>query len=113
MRHRRSRVRVRLRGRVAAHGAGQAPRRPALRASRRPALHGRVSFQAGLSLLQTFQQVASEVQGPLGTLFARAAHQLEQGGRRARLGGAAQGSSVAELAFVAVALDVQHQAAAA
>ena len=38
-----------------------------------------VCFQAGLSLLQTFQQVASEVQGPLGTLFARAAHQLETG----------------------------------
>ena len=70
-----------------------------------------VCFQAGLSLLQTFQQVASEVQGPLGTLFARAAHQLETGeGAGRALEVLRRGSSVAELAFVAVALDVQHQA---
>lgn len=64
-----------------------------------------------MSLLQTFQQVASEVQGPLGTLFARAAHQLETGeGAGRALEVLRRGSSVAELAFVAVALDVQHQA---
>lgn len=70
-----------------------------------------VCFQSGLSLLQTFQQVASEVQEPLGSLFARAAHRMETGESAARaLDVLRSGSTVAELAFVAVALDVQHQA---
>ena len=52
----------------------QDKRRDALREGIPDALRSMaVCFQAGLSLLQTFQQVASEVQGPLGTLFARAA----------------------------------------
>lgn len=70
-----------------------------------------VCFQSGLSLLQTFQQVANEVQGPLGALFARAAHRMETGGSaESALAVLRNGSPVAELAFVAVALDVQHQA---
>ena len=90
----------------------QDKRRDALREGIPDALRSMaVCFQAGLSLLQTFQQVASEVQGPLGTLFARAAHQLETGeGAGRALEVLRRGSSVAELAFVAVALDVQHQA---
>ena len=68
-------------------------------------------FQSGLSLLQTFQQVAGEVQEPLGSLFARAAHRMETGESAERaLDVLRNGSPVAELAFVAVALDVQHQA---
>ncbi len=58
----------------------QDKRRDALREGIPDALRSMaVCFQAGLSLLQTFQQVASEVQGPLGTLFARAAPQLDTG----------------------------------
>ena len=85
----------------------QDKRRDALREGIPDALRSMaVCFQAGLSLLQTFQQVASEVQGPLGTLFARAAHQLETGeGAGRALEVLRRGSSVAELAFVAVALD--------
>lgn len=90
----------------------QDKRRDALREGIPDALRSMTAcFQAGLSLLQTFQQVASEVQGPLGTLFACAAHQLETGeGAGRALDVLRRGSSVAELAFVAVALDVQHQA---
>ena len=48
----------------------QDKRRDALREGIPDALRSMaVCFQAGLSLLQTFQQVASEVQGPLGTLI--------------------------------------------
>ena len=70
-----------------------------------------VCFQSGLSLMQTLAQVADESKGPLRSLFERAAHRLETGGSaedalRALRGG----STVPELAFVAVALDVQHQA---
>ena len=76
----------------------QDKRRDALREGIPDALRSMaVCFQAGLSLLQTFQQVASEVQGPLGTLFARAAHQLETGeGAGRALEVLRRGSSVAE-----------------
>lgn len=68
-------------------------------------------FQSGLSLMQTLQQVASESTGPLKEVFARAAHRLEVGGstKEALLELKAT-SQVPELAFAAVALDVQHQA---
>lgn len=70
-----------------------------------------VCFQSGLSLMQTLQQVASESRGPLRDLFQRAAHRLEIGeGADEALSTLRQGASVPELAFVAVALDVQHQA---
>lgn len=92
--------------------AMQDKRRDALREAIPDALRSMgVCFQSGLSLLQTFQQVASEVQEPLGSLFAQAAHRLETGESAERaLETLRSGSSVAELAFVAVALDVQHQA---
>ena len=51
-----------------------------------------VCFRAGLSLMQTLEQTASEMKGPLGELFLSAAL-----------------ADVPELAFVAVALDVQHR----
>lgn len=87
-------------------------RKEALREAVPDALHAMGScFQAGFSLMQTFQQLASEVKGPLGKRFEECAHLLETGhdaGEALRsLRDAAQGS---ELAFVAVALDVQHQA---
>lgn len=65
-------------------------------------------FQAGFSLLQTFRQVGGEVGGPLGASFRRAAHVLETGGTVPEaLAGLKEGAS-AEMAFVAVALDIQH-----
>lgn len=69
-----------------------------------------VCFRSGLSLLQTFHQVAQETKGPLADLFQRAAHRLEVGqSAQEALEALRSGSSVPELAFVAVALDVQHQ----
>lgn len=87
-------------------------RRDALREGVPDALRSMgVCFQSGLSLLQTFQQVASEMPGPLGSLFASAAHRMETGESAERaLAVLRSGSTVAELSFVAVALDVQHQA---
>ena len=68
-------------------------------------------FQAGFSLLQTFQQLAGEIKGPLGKRFAACAHLLETGhGSSEALGALRAGGKRSELAFVAVALDVQHQA---
>lgn len=67
-------------------------------------------FGSGFTLLQTFQQVSEEVEGPLGETFARSAHVLEMGGSAERaLEELRNGSYASELAFVAVALDVQHQ----
>ncbi|WP_139650926.1 type II secretion system F family protein [Raoultibacter phocaeensis] len=68
-------------------------------------------FFAGLSLLQTFQHIAAEVEGPLGELFARGARELETG-RTAdeALAAFKSQAGVPELAFVAIALQVQHDA---
>ena len=76
------------------------------------ALHAMGScFQAGFSLLQTFQQLAGEIKGPLGKRFAACAHLLETGhGSSEALRALRAGGKRSELAFVAVALDVQHQA---
>ena len=69
-----------------------------------------VCFRSGYSLLQTFRQVARETTGPLSRLFGRAAHRLEVGQSSAQaLESLREGSAVSELAFVSVALDVQHQ----
>lgn len=70
-----------------------------------------VCFQSGLSLIQTFQQVAAEAKGPLSSLFEQAFHRLEVGQSTDQALSVLRGlASVPELAFVAVALDVQHQA---
>lgn len=84
----------------------------ALREAVPDALHAMGScFQAGFSLLQTFQQLAGEIKGPLGKRFAACAHLLETGhGSSEALGALRAGGKRSELAFVAVALDVQHQA---
>lgn len=67
-------------------------------------------FGSGYTLLQTFSETARAVSGPLGATFARAAHVLETGGSAEEaLDELKRGSNVSELAFVAVALDVQHQ----
>lgn len=70
-----------------------------------------VCFHAGFTLLQTFQQIASEIRGPLGSLFSRAAHELETGvSAEEVLVSFRDQASIPELAFVAVALKVQHDA---
>ncbi|MEG0072415.1 MAG: type II secretion system F family protein [Raoultibacter sp.] len=69
-----------------------------------------VCFHAGFSLLQTFQQVAQEVAGPLKRLFTHAAHDLETGHTASEaLRVFKENSATKELAFVAVALDIQHR----
>ncbi len=70
-----------------------------------------VCFQSGLSLLQTFQQVSGETPEPLRSVFASATHRMELGGgTHGALDAMRSATSVSELAFVAVALDAQHQA---
>ena len=71
-------------------------------------------FGSGFTLLQTFQQVALDVPDPLGSTFSRSAHVLEMGGSaQAALSELREGVCASELAFVAVALDVQHQSGGA
>ena len=91
--------------------SAQDKRRSAVREAVPDALRAMgVCFQSGLSLLQTFQQVAKETDGPLRTLFARGSHLLETGRTSSEaLDVFRSGAQVPELAFVAVALDVQHQ----
>lgn len=73
-----------------------------------------VCFGSGFTLLQTFEQVSEDVGGPLGGVFARCAHMLEMGsGAREALEELRAGAQASELAFVAVALDVQHQSGGA
>lgn len=71
-------------------------------------------FGSGFTLLQTFRQVADDTPGPLGKTFARCAHALEMGGSAGQvLAELRQGACASELAFVSVALDVQHQSGGA
>lgn len=96
---------------VACVGGARDRRREAIREAVPDALRSMgTCFGAGLTLLQTFNQVASELRGPLRLPFAQAAHVLETGGdANGALEELRSGSSVPELAFVAMALDVQHQ----
>ncbi|MEC4273135.1 type II secretion system F family protein [Adlercreutzia sp. R25] len=69
-----------------------------------------VCFKAGLSLAQTLRQTASEMKGPLGGLFLSSALVLDAGGTTSEsLALFRQRTDVPELAFVAVALNVQHR----
>lgn len=70
-----------------------------------------VCFQSGFSLQQTLNQVAQESEGALRDLFERVCRHLSVGQNlSAALAELKQGSSIPELSFIAVALDVQHQA---
>ena len=69
-----------------------------------------VCFRSGLSLMQTLRQTAQEVGGRLGALFSTAAQRLEMGAPATEaLAVLERQRGVPELAFAAVALDVQHQ----
>ena len=70
-----------------------------------------VCLQSGFTLLQTFDQVSKEAKGPLGEAFSQAAHLLKAGRPAAEaLASLRDATSVPELSFVAVALQVQHEA---
>ena len=70
-----------------------------------------VCFKAGLSLMQTLHQTGTELKGPLSALFLASSRLLETGGTVTEALSVFQGrSGTPELAFVAVALNVQHQA---
>lgn len=86
-------------------------RREALREAVPDALRSMsVCFQAGLTLQQTLRQAGEEAKGPLAAIFGRACSRLEMGqGADEALGVLQSAATVPELAFVAVALDVQHQ----
>ena len=61
-------------------------------------------LQTGYTLMQTFDQVSREAVGPLKAAFSQAAHLLEAGRP------ASESTLIPELSFVAVALQVQHEA---
>lgn len=67
-------------------------------------------FQSGYSLMQTMQQVSEQTEGALSSVFGQCADVLKLGGTtREALEHIRGVKGVAELSFVAVALDVQHQ----
>lgn len=67
-------------------------------------------FRSGLSLLQTLEQTSKECPGVLGKLFGIAARRLGMGATPSEaLSIMRSNSQVPELAFISVALDVQHQ----
>lgn len=84
----------------------------ALRDAVPDALHAMSAcFQAGFSLLQTFRQLANETKGPLGKRFLSAANRLETGqSASSAINEIRRGDASSEIAFIAVALDVQHEA---
>lgn len=68
-----------------------------------------VCFKAGLSVQQTLKQVSLEVQGPLSEAFASAAYVLETGGSVPEALEMLKDRALSsELAFVCVALKIQH-----
>lgn len=68
------------------------------------------SFQSGHSLVQTLQQASADLHGRLALLFSQAANRLKAGETTSEaLAALKEERDVPELAFVAVALDVQHQ----
>lgn len=67
-------------------------------------------FGAGYTLYQTFNQICSETKGGIHKLFAKSSHVLQTGGSVSQsLETLKNAKAAPELAFVAVALDVQHQ----
>lgn len=68
-------------------------------------------LQTGYTLMQTFDQISREATGPLKAAFAQAAHLLETGRPASEaLSVLRDSSAIPELSFVAVALQVQHEA---
>lgn len=69
-----------------------------------------VCFHAGFTLQQTFEQLERETSGATARLFAQSGHAMRTGtAARTALEDLRGASHVPELAFVSVALTVQHQ----
>lgn len=67
-------------------------------------------FGAGYTLYQTFAQISEESDGSIHKLFSKSSHVLQTGGSVSQsLQNLKDAKEAPELAFVAVALDVQHQ----
>ena len=92
-------------------GSTRDKRREAVREAVPGALESMAAcFGSGFTLLQTFNQVAKDTPGYLGETFERSAHVLETGGRAQQaLDELRNDKHAADLAFVAIALDVQHE----
>ncbi|MBO4365422.1 MAG: type II secretion system F family protein [Eggerthellaceae bacterium] len=68
-------------------------------------------FHAGYTLQQTFGQLQRELKGPVGELFGSACDAMETGSTAKEALASLRGSStVPELSFISVALEVQHRA---
>lgn len=92
-------------------GSARDKRREAIREAVPGALESMAAcFGSGFTLLQTFTQVAQDTPGHFGATFERGAHILETGGSVQRaLAELRKDDNSSDLAFVAIALDVQHQ----
>lgn len=67
-------------------------------------------FGSGMTLVQTFRQVAADTDGELGRTFGRCANILDTGGSTSEALDKLKACDYApELAFVAVALEIHHQ----
>lgn len=68
-------------------------------------------FHAGYTLQQTFEQLQRELPGPVGSLFGSARDAMETGSTANQaLAGLRGTTTVPELSFISVALEVQHRA---
>ena len=68
-------------------------------------------FHAGYTLQQTFGQLQHELKGPVGDLFGSARDAMQTGSTaKEALAGLRGSSTVPELSFISVALEVQHRA---
>lgn len=99
---------------VVAHvlaGSARDKRREAVREAVPGALESMAAcFGSGFTLLQTFKQVSQDAPGYLGRTFEKGAHILETGGSAQQaLAELRHGKHAADLAFVSIALEVQHQ----
>ena len=92
-------------------GSARDKRREAVREAVPGALESMAAcFGSGFTLLQTFKQVSQDTPGYLGEAFERSANVLETGGSAQQALNELRGDKHAsDLAFVAIALDVQHE----
>jgi tight adherence protein B len=68
-------------------------------------------FHAGYTLQQTFEQLQRELPSPVGSLFGSARDAMETGSTaKQALAGLRGTTTVPELSFISVALEVQHRA---
>lgn len=68
-------------------------------------------FHAGFTLSQTFEQLRSELKGPISDLFGKASDAMETGSSAEEaIDVIRRSQAVPELSFIAVALEVQHKA---